>query len=71
MNLLRHSIILLLFSFQSILEGTETCVSWDFTVRNWVPKGCTTIVGDDDVIICKCNHLTNFAVLVVILHDPT
>ena len=41
------------------------CVSWDFTLRDWTTEGCTTIFGEDGVVTCNCNHLTNFAVLVV------
>ena len=41
------------------------CVSWDFSLRDWITEGCTTIVGEDRAIMCKCNHLTNFAILVV------
>ena len=54
------------------------CVSWDFTLQDWITEGCTTIVGEDGVVTCSCNHLTNFAVLVVMLttailfsHDVT
>ena len=47
------------------------CVSWDFTLRDWTTEGCTTIVGEDGVVTCNCNHLTNFAVLVVMLHKLT
>ena len=46
-------------------SGSEMCVSWDFMLRDWIPNGCTTIVGQDGVVTCSCNHLTNFAVLVV------
>ena len=41
------------------------CVSWDFTLRAWITEGCTTITGEDGIVTCDCNHLTNFAVLVV------
>ena len=43
------------------------CVSWDFTLQDWITEGCTTIVGEDMVVTCNCTHLTNFAVLVVML----
>ena len=43
------------------------CVSWDFTLQDWITDGCTTLVGEDGIVTCNCNHLTNFAVLVVIL----
>ena len=45
-------------------------MSWDFTAaggeENWTTEGCvTTAVSDDGVVTCECNHLTNFAILVV------
>ena len=47
-------------------SGSETCVSWDFNIQNWTTTGCNTSVGLGGIITCRCNHLTNFAVLVVI-----
>ena len=41
------------------------CVSWNFTLQDWTPEGCTTNVSIDGVVTCSCDHLTNFAVLVV------
>jgi len=53
------------------------CVSWDFdgvvdpgtnvTRGNWTDNGCmlTSTDNDSGVFVCSCNHLTNFAVLVV------
>ena len=32
---------------------------------NWSVRGCTTIVINDSYVTCICNHLTNFACLVV------
>ena len=34
---------------------------------NWSTKGCTlmSVDNDDEVIVCRCNHLTNFGILVV------
>lgn len=46
------------------MSGSETCVSWDFDLQDWTLRGCNTTVGQDGVV-CHCNHLTNFAVLVV------
>lgn len=46
-------------------SGSEQCVSWDFAIQDWTPNGCTTIVGEGGIVTCSCNHLTNFAVLVV------
>ena len=46
------------------------CVSWDFSAAgnlgNWTTEGCNTIVDESGrLVTCVCNHLTNFAVLVV------
>ena len=39
-------------------------MSYDFDNLRWTTEGCRTEVNDD-VITCTCNHLTNFAALVV------
>ena len=49
----------------AVAPGSETCVTWDFNLQAWTPRGCTTSIGKSGVITCSCNHLTNFAVLVV------
>ncbi|XP_033116020.1 adhesion G-protein coupled receptor G2-like [Anneissia japonica] len=45
-----------------------TCVYWDFTLQNgigdWSSDGCVINSTTGDVIICDCNHLTHFAVLI-------
>ena len=41
------------------------CVSWDFDLVDWTTRGCTTTLGQNGTVTCACNHLTNFAVLVV------
>ena len=48
-------------------EGSEVCVFWDFDGRDWSPDGCTITEGSaqQGIVTCQCNHLTNFAVLVV------
>lgn len=53
-----------------MLPGSQVCVSWDFDAANgegnWTRSGCDTRMTDDpSVTRCECNHLTNFAVLVV------
>ena len=32
---------------------------------NWTTDGCAFIEIDGNVVTCRCNHLTNFGVLVV------
>ena len=50
-------------------------MSWNFnaiivdntTRGNWTPDGCELVEENGGVFTCHCNHLTNFAVLVVSL----
>jgi hypothetical protein len=48
-------------------EGSEVCVFWDFASRDWNHYGCTVTKGStpQGIVTCQCDHLTNFAVLVV------
>ncbi|KAF7488580.1 Adhesion G protein-coupled receptor L3 [Sarcoptes scabiei] len=41
------------------------CVFWDSNVRDWNATGCSVVWEDSDryQTTCRCNHLTNFAVL--------
>ncbi|NXL84735.1 AGRG7 protein, partial [Alectura lathami] len=39
----------------------HACVFWDYAVNDWSTAGCTK--GRDQFLRCKCNHTTNFAVL--------
>jgi hypothetical protein len=43
------------------------CASWNFTLQNWTTEGCTIDVTqlEEGIVTCECNHLTNFAILVV------
>ena len=41
------------------------CGSRDFTFQDTITDGCTTLIGEDRVVMCRCDRLTNFAVLVV------
>ena len=49
--------------------NTSRCVYWDFNLRDgigdWAEDGCVLVSADSEGITCHCNHLTNFAVLVV------
>ena len=58
-----HNAIFILLQFME--PGTEFCVYWDFTLQDWSPERCTTHSDLNGGVICHCNHLTNFAVLVV------
>ncbi|CAH1255346.1 ADGRG7 [Branchiostoma lanceolatum] len=43
------------------------CVFWDFNAGggggDWSTEGCNFVGIDSDRVVCECNHLTNFAVL--------
>ncbi|CAH1249318.1 ADGRG4 [Branchiostoma lanceolatum] len=43
------------------------CVSWDFNAGGgggaWSTEGCNFVGIDNNRVVCECNHLTNFAVL--------
>ncbi|XP_078666358.1 adhesion G-protein coupled receptor G7-like isoform X1 [Branchiostoma floridae x Branchiostoma belcheri] len=48
---------------------TNVCAAWDFSLAGgvgaWSPQGCTYMgLTTDGSVMCSCNHLTNFAVLV-------
>ncbi|XP_074606633.1 adhesion G protein-coupled receptor L3-like isoform X2 [Acropora palmata] len=50
------------------------CVFWNFTIKSavngdWSRKGCSLEKSDDNKIICTCNHLTNFAVLMQVVEN--
>ncbi|XP_034755690.1 adhesion G-protein coupled receptor F1 [Etheostoma cragini] len=39
------------------------CVFWDTTDSKWSSVGCTANSSDENRIVCECNHLTSFSVL--------
>ncbi|XP_033125662.1 adhesion G-protein coupled receptor G6-like [Anneissia japonica] len=49
-------------------EGNPECVFWDFDLENghgdWSNEGCDYKETSDGRIVCFCDHLTNFAVIV-------
>ena len=55
--------------FKSNASGdtnTTLCSYWDFNINNWSQEGCTFEgVLPNGKILCECNHLTNFAMLMV------
>ena len=42
---------------------------WDYRTQDWETEGCR-YVGEtsDGMVQCECNHLTNFAILMVSAH---
>ena len=57
--------ILLKFGSKNSSQNSTSshCVFWNFDKSEWSKEGCLTFVENLQVI-CKCGHLTNFAVLV-------
>ena len=57
------------FTLQSISRGdtnTTQCSFWDFGLGNWSQDGCKfERVLKDGRVVCNCDHLTNFAMLMV------
>ena len=55
--------------FKSIFQGdakSTLCSFWDFSLQDWSQEGCWfERVLKDGRILCNCNHLTNFAMLMV------
>jgi len=65
--------VTILFTLEKHLKAEDKphCVFWDFqeTSRfngSWSSKGCSLVNRTDTKVVCTCNHLTNFAVLMQI-----
>ncbi|XP_076823899.1 adhesion G-protein coupled receptor G6-like isoform X2 [Clavelina lepadiformis] len=41
-----------------------TCGFWDFSSSDWSEQGCKLQQDGEDTFVCRCSHLTNFAILV-------
>ncbi|XP_022080046.1 cadherin EGF LAG seven-pass G-type receptor 1-like [Acanthaster planci] len=48
------------------LTNEPVCVFWDVESTNWSTEGCTrsTTSGASSPVVCHCDHLTSFAILV-------
>ena len=46
------------------------CVYWDFHGNRWRNDGCalTREHGDNRTVICECNHLTDFSILMSVVN---
>ncbi|NXN66362.1 AGRG7 protein, partial [Himantopus himantopus] len=49
------------FNTSELQLRDHACVFWDYTVNDWSTAGC--VKGRDQFLTCRCNHTTNFAVL--------
>ena len=56
-------------TYKNLKPGNKNrsfCGFWNFAKTNWSDEGCTfQKVRNDSRIVCHCNHLTNFAILMV------
>ena len=63
-----HSYLqILTFTPFQVTGKNADCVFWDFEISDWSQEGCQLMAESIDTrrATCHCNHLTNFAVLVV------
>ncbi|KAK7576297.1 hypothetical protein V9T40_012583 [Parthenolecanium corni] len=44
--------------------SNPTCVFWDYSEKEWSQEGCSLVTTNETHTICRCTHLTNFAILV-------
>ncbi|KAI2530643.1 adhesion G protein-coupled receptor G7 [Homo sapiens] len=45
------------------------CVYWNLSAKDWDTYGCQKDKGTDGFLRCRCNHTTNFAVLMTFKKD--
>ena len=50
--------------------SNPTCVFWDYTVSGWSDEGCRVLTTNRTHTQCRCDHLTNFAVLMDLHSTP-
>ncbi|KAB7506979.1 Adhesion G protein-coupled receptor L3, partial [Armadillidium nasatum] len=50
--------------------SNAACVFWDFTTNSWSEEGCSVILYNITHATCRCDHLTNFAVLMDVHASP-
>lgn len=44
--------------------SNPTCVFWDYSEKEWSQEGCFLVSTNETHTICRCAHLTNFAIMV-------
>ncbi|XP_074541943.1 uncharacterized protein LOC141802305 [Halichoeres trimaculatus] len=59
--------ISLTFDVTNDTLGNPQCVFWNFTLfeglGGWDDQGCEAVQGENGTVICTCNHLTSFSIL--------
>ncbi|XP_024407260.2 adhesion G-protein coupled receptor G5 [Desmodus rotundus] len=74
-NDLREPINISFWHNQSLDGYTMTCVFWKEGASKrhwgvWSPEGCHTEHPSNSQVLCRCNHLSYFAVLMQLSQDP-
>ncbi|XP_032086979.1 adhesion G-protein coupled receptor G5-like [Thamnophis elegans] len=69
---LREPVEIRFWHNHSLVNFSKTCVFWvegtgEDNLGEWRTEGCETDTSQEHVVLCKCSHLTYFAVLV---HEP-
>lgn len=64
---LAQPVTLCLRHLQSENVSNPTCVFWDYTQNQWSDEGCSLITTNETHTVCRCSHLTNFAIMVDVL----
>uniref|UniRef100_A0A8C5SM01 Adhesion G protein-coupled receptor G3 n=1 Tax=Laticauda laticaudata TaxID=8630 RepID=A0A8C5SM01_LATLA len=65
---LSKPVVIKFFHNHSLSNFSKTCVFWvegtgEDNLGEWRTEGCETNASQESVVVCKCNHLTYFAVL--------
>ena len=46
-------------------DYTPVCSYYNFSRSDWSTEGCQILEQDNSSVTCQCDHLTNFAILMV------
>ncbi|XP_026570262.1 adhesion G-protein coupled receptor G5 [Pseudonaja textilis] len=72
---LSKPVVIKFFHNHSLGNFSKTCVFWvegtgEDNLGEWRTEGCETDASQESVVVCKCNHLTYFAVLLQLSSEP-
>ncbi|XP_020143410.2 adhesion G-protein coupled receptor G7 [Microcebus murinus] len=57
------------YNQQEFQLHSYACVYWNFTTKDWDTYGCHKNKNSEEFLYCRCNHTTNFAVLMTFIKD--